>query len=132
MDISIHDNSLLSYSVSAQKREIRLHTIFLDGERSEYTDVVFSGVVAYHFEHDDFQTILFDIIEANLEDIHDEYEFLFSQGRSYHWPVDHDSRESLLRRMREQEIRAFDIQSSLGLSGWVWARNMTKIRADDR
>jgi len=91
-----------------------------------------SRAVAYHFEHDDFQTILFDIVEASLEDIHDEYEPFFSEGRSYLWPLDHGSKESLLRLMREQEIRAFDIQSSLGLSGWIWARDLTKIRAHAR
>jgi hypothetical protein len=109
MDISIHDNSLLSYSISADKREIRPHAAFPDDERPEYTDVVFSGVVAYHSEHD--KGILFDI--------RDKYEPLFSQGRNYHWPVGHDSKESPLRRMREQEIRAFVILSSDGISGWI-------------
>lgn len=109
MDISIHDNSLLSYSISADKREIRPHAAFPDDERPEYTDVVFSGVVAYHSEHD--KGILFDI--------RDEYDPLFSQGRNYHWPADHDSKVSPLRRMREQEIRAFVILSSDGISGWI-------------
>ena len=55
--ISIHDNQLLSYSVFCDLQEIRFHSVFTDTEPNEYTDVIFSGVVIYHFEGDNFNTI---------------------------------------------------------------------------
>ena len=69
MDISVHDNFLVSYEVLCRQREIRLHTEFRDKEPIECTDVIFRGVEAYHFDHDNFETIIFDITEVPVEDI---------------------------------------------------------------
>ncbi len=130
-DISVHDNFLISYSVFCRKREIYLHTAFLDKEPHEYTDVVFSGVTIYHFECDNLDTIIFDIEEAELEDIYAEYENLFSRLKNYAWVTfRYESKEELIRKMREKNVKAFTINSSHGLAGWVWAESMSKKPRD--
>ncbi len=132
MDISIHDNQLTSYSVLCQKREIHLHTTFLDSEPYEYTDVIFSGVVIYHFECDNLDTVIFDIGEAELEDIYAEYESLFSRLKNYAWiTFTYESKEDLIRKVREMNVKAFTINSSYGLAGWIWAESMSKKLRDE-
>ena len=126
MEISVHDNQLLSYSVFSDKREIRLHTVFKD----ELTDVVFSGIVAYHFEGDNFKTIIFDIYESELEEIYDEYENLFSRLKNYQWiNINYNSKAELLEKLKADNIKAYVIHSSFGLSGWIWAKDMVKKNA---
>ncbi len=131
-DISIHDNFLTSYSVLCKKREIHFHTAFLDKEPFEYTDVIFKNVTTYYFESDNLDTIIFDIEEANLAEIYEEYEATFSRLKNYCWiPFSYDSKEELIQKMSEMNIRAFKIHSSYGLSGWIWAESMEKILRTD-
>ena len=61
MELLVHDNFLLSYCVAADKQEIYFHTMFPGQEPPELTNVVFTGVIGYHFEQDDVQTITFSI-----------------------------------------------------------------------
>jgi hypothetical protein len=127
MEISIHDNYLLSYFVDAEKAEIHLHTAFLDGDANEYTDVIFAGVAAYHFESDNFKTILFDIHESELSDIYEGEQNLFERLKNYGWPtLKYESKEELLTLMQKRGVKGFVIHSSYGLSGWIWAKSMTK------
>ena len=131
MDISVHDNRLLSYTVNCREREIILHTAFLDREPHEYTDVVFSGVAAYRFEGDNFSTIIFDVSEVELEDIYTRQREVFANAKNYGWPTPYDSAEELLRGLRAENVKGFVINSSYGLDGWVWAREMTlKLRSE--
>jgi hypothetical protein len=58
---SVHDNRVTSYEVDAERRRIVLHTRFDERQPLEHTDVVFEGVHAYHFEHDNFGNILFGV-----------------------------------------------------------------------
>src|ERR1044072_6847263 len=130
-NISVHDNFLISYSVLCQQRKIHLHTAFLDKEPHEYTDVIFSGVVIYYFEGDNLDTIIFEIEEAELEDIYAEYEHLFSRLKNYAWiTFAYESKEDLFQKMREKNVKAFTISSSYGLAGWIWAEHMSKKQRD--
>ena len=126
MDISVHDNRLLSYSVFSDKREIQIHTAFED----ELTDVIFTGVVAYHFEGDNFKTIIFDIYEVDLEETYNEYENLFLKLKNYGWiDANYESKDELIGKMNLQNIKAYNLHSSFGISGWVWAKNMEIVKS---
>ncbi len=92
VSIPIHDNVLLSYSVSAREKEICYHTASSDDESHEYLGVIFSGVFAYHSKHDGFW-----------------------DGRERAWPVMCESKEGLLHRTHEEDVRAFGGQSSCNL-----------------
>lgn len=81
MEISVHDNTLHSYCVSADKKEIRLYTSYADKGLQEVSDVVFAGVVAYRFELDNFMTIIFDVDETNVDTIYANERDMFEHGR---------------------------------------------------
>ena len=130
MDISVHDNRLLSYYVSSEKAEICLHTVFADHEPHEHTDIVFTKVAAYHFENDNFGTIIFDVDETDLKTLYSENKGLFDRGRSYGWPGHwNTSEDALLAYLIQQEIKAFALWFSYGMSGWVLAKTMTIVPA---
>ena len=129
MERSVHDNFLLSYTIDARSAEIVLRTAYLDGEANERTDVIFSGVVAYDFRGDNFQTIIFDIsrFELGLLQKHDRERF--ERLRQLGWPgLNFGSAQEMIEAMREAGVGCFEIHSSFGLDGWVWARSM-ELRA---
>jgi hypothetical protein len=130
-EISVHDNELVSYTVQCEERQIRLHTIYRDREPYEYTDVVFTDVVAYHFETDNFQTILFDIAEVAVEAVYTTYRDLFVRKKNYGWPVfDYKTEQDLLETLREQGIKGFVIASSYGMEGFVLAKAMQRVETE--
>lgn len=125
MDLSVHDNLLLSYTVSSERREIRLETVFKETEPLERTDIVFTGVLAYHFLNDSFGTILFDVSEISVESIYEEYEALFEEGRRYGWPrAWSESRQADLAYLSAQGIKGYYLSSAIGMTGWVLAKDM--------
>ncbi len=128
-DPSVHDNLVLGYEVRCSERQIRLRTEYHDQEPPERTDVLFSGVLAYHFEHALMDAILFDIEEAPLEQVYEEYAEVFRSGKNYGWPIaSYSGPEDLLERLRAQGVRAFVVSSSYGMSGFVLAEAMEKVR----
>ena len=133
-EVSVHDNVLVSYEVFCERREIRLCTEFRDrGEPYEFTDVVFTGVVAYDFRHDsEIGTIIFDVTEVPAADIYDQHADQFRAGARYGWPGEWiESLEIAVAHFKKHSIRGFEISSSCGMDGWVLARDMHKyLRAN--
>lgn len=114
----------------AHRQEIHFHTAFSGQEPPELTDVVFTGVVGYQFERDNFQTIISSIEETEAEIIYAEERETFEAGRKYCWPgVWNTSDETVLTYLIENEIKGFYLASSLGMVGWVLAKSMSLTNA---
>jgi hypothetical protein len=113
--------------VLCEQREIRLHTEFRDvalGAPFEYTDVVFRGVFAYHFQQDTLTNIIFDIEEVAVADILEESQALLAAGRPYGWPrIEVSPQPNLEVYLSANDVRGFKIESSCGLNGWVLAQS---------
>lgn len=125
-EISVHDNFVRSYVVNAEKREIVFNTVFRDKPPHETTVITFSGVSAYHLEGDDFKTILFDISEGTIKEIFNNHRQLFLDNKNYCWPIKYESEDELIESMSKQGMRAFLIESSCGMGGWIWAKDISK------
>jgi hypothetical protein len=126
-EISIHDNRLISYEVFCERREICFRTEFRDrGEPFEFSDVFFTGVIAYDFWHDsEMGTIIFDITEVPAADIYAEHEEEFRAGVRYGWPGEWaETPEEAASYFQKHGVRGFELASSCGMSGWVLAREM--------
>jgi hypothetical protein len=127
MTLSIHDDQLVSYDVQCEKRTITLHTEYrVEDKPTEFTNVVFEGVQGYHFENDAFGNIIFDVsnvpVEQFLAEYGNEMSELYRMNGSSTWAADLVSAPECLR---EQGIKAFILSSSLGLSGWVLAKEIS-------
>jgi hypothetical protein len=88
--------------------------------------VVFTGVVAHFFEYELRGNILNEIQEVEPKSVVQQYAELFKESWRYGWPsrIDYRGDLSVLENwLRDHSIRAFDIMSSYGLSGWVLAES---------
>jgi hypothetical protein len=132
MDISVHDNVLVSYEVLCAQREIRFHTLCDGVQPIEHTDIIFRGVEGYYFYNDNLETIIFDVMEIPVEDILTDDKARFEEGCRFDWPG-RWSRSDETRRayLAEHGVRGFGLSSSYGMSGWVLAKSM-EILQDER
>jgi hypothetical protein len=118
---SIHDNHLVRYTVDRHARSIVLET-------EELARVEFHGVSAYHFENDALElgTILFSIDEMTPDDFIEGSAALLLAGRPYGWPGDWNKSDAAVKlHLESSGLRAFEISSSLGLTGWVLAKSFS-------
>jgi hypothetical protein len=125
-DRSVHDNNVYAYSVLCERRQIVLYTEYRDGGAEEYTDVLFSGVVAHHFEDVMSGNILFGIEEVDVAQLVSEWSDLFGRRKNYGWPdvIEYKDADDLISILRQRGIKGFDIGSSFGLGGWVLATKL--------
>jgi hypothetical protein len=127
MTHSIHDNRLVSYEVQCEQRTITFRTEYrMEHKLTEFTTVVFEGVQAYHFENDAFGNIIFDLAEAPVKWFLKEYAAEISElyrmtGSRRPWAKNLESAQDYLW---EQGIKPFLLSSSIGLSGWVTAKEL--------
>jgi len=127
--ISVHDNSVYGYSVDCANQRLILHTVFEDAPPSEFTDVVFNGVIAHTLEYVNRGNILFDIAEVDPCSIVDSAASLFQDSWRHGWPeLDYKGDLDCLKQLLQQlSILGFEIASSCGLSGWVLAQTCDRL-----
>ena len=120
---SFHDCVIVGYEVDCEAHEIKLHIKPASAAATGVSTVVFAGVQGYHFQHDAFGNIVLDLESVPME-------WFVSQNRSeldeFHrfgalgtWAADLDSAPSVLS---DRSVQAFVLSASLGLTGWVLAR----------
>lgn len=127
--ISIHDNNIYGVSLNCEHLRLTLHTEFTDRTPFEYTDVVFRDIVAHHIEHALSGNILFDVIEVAPEKIVTEAADLFNTSWKYGWPsIEYKGDLKVLAtELQLHGICGFEISSSYGLGGWVFAKGCERV-----
>ena len=118
MSISVHDNKLISYTVNEDKKTILLETVYADQGSKEYTNIIFSNVLAYYFEDHSLQlgTIILDIEEATTDYILDKNWEKFEARKNWGWPGSWaKTREIAKAYFRDNAIKAYDIMPTCGL-----------------
>jgi hypothetical protein len=132
MALSIHDNLLVSYEVQCEARTIMLRTEYrAKNEPTEFINVIFKCVEGYHFENDAFGNIIFGLETVSVEQLLSEYGAEISE--SYHmagspgpWAANLGTATG---HLRERGMQGFILSSSYGLSGWVLAREISIVSA---
>ena len=128
---SLHDSLLTGYTVDGTARTVVLRTEPHQGDGIS-AEVKFSGVVAYHFEGDCLQNIIFEITEVPPESVVGDGAAAEERFRQRGWPRGWEpGREDLAQFLRRQGCRCFELSSSYGISGWIAAREMDVLRADE-
>jgi hypothetical protein len=125
VEISIHDNIVIGYEVSCEKREIILHTAFRDRGLDESTDILFCGVEAYYIVGDNMQSILFSIEECAIDKILKDFSSEFETGVKYSWPgIWNESVIACKEHFSREKCKGWLISSSFGMSGFIIAKGM--------
>ena len=132
-DRSVHDSNVYAYAVLCEQRRIVLHTEYRDGGAEEYTDVLFDGVIAHHFDDVLDGNILFDIEEEDPQKIVMDWADLFAHRKTYGWPkVQYADPQELVAILRRDGVRAYEIGSSYGLTGRVLAAKLDLLARPSR
>ena len=120
---SVHDNFVYAYIVDCEGRRLVLHTAYRDREPHEFTDIVFRDVVAHHFEHVLPENILMDVEEFDVASLVRENEQMLAKSWRWGWPPleYRGDLDALVAALRTSSIRAYQVQGSSGMSGWVLA-----------
>jgi len=124
---SVHDAKLVSYTVNEDENTILLETFHKGVSARDYKKIKFSDVLAYFFENHSIQlgTIIFDIREINADTILENNWNKFESGKKWGWPGDWaDSKEKARAHFAKNYIKAYEIDSTCGLCGWVLAQDM--------
>ena len=128
-EISVHDHHLVAYTVLAEEQKIVLYTEFKNRQPPESTEIVFEDVLAYHFQNDLFGNIIFDIEEVDLANLVGVHAAMFEAGWKFGWPRGWDKRKETIEAfVHGLDMRGFQITASYGMSGWIIAKRMVKIR----
>jgi hypothetical protein len=132
MALSVHDNMLISYEVQCEARTIILRTEYrVKNEPTQCVNVVFTGVQGYHFENDAFGNIIFGFETVPIEQFLTEYGPEISEsyrmaGSPGPWAANLETASAYLQ---DQGTQVFILSSSCGLDGWVLAREMSIVPA---
>jgi hypothetical protein len=120
----IHDNNIYQILIDCENREITLFTQAERQDQPEFSNVVFSGVLAHHTLHAMQYNILFSIEQVDPREFfktqYEESELL----KKYTLPLSFDNAEGLAQALAKQHLSIFYIGSSYGMSGWVIAEAM--------
>jgi hypothetical protein len=122
---SIHDSLLTGYEVDGRARSITLHTEPDPGGGGAFIDVVFRGVIAYHFEGDCLRNIVFGIEEVPPEVVIGDGVRFAERHRSHGWPRGwNPTAESAEQFLSRPGVRVFTLHCSYGAGGWIAAKSM--------
>jgi hypothetical protein len=137
--LSVHDNLVYAQAVDYEACRLVLHTVFPHSVPPEFTDIVFTGVVACHIEQQAFRgvgvsaNILFNAEEAEAAFVLGRYADLLAATKNYGWPVlKYKDPEDLVARLTAGETKCFEFHGSCGLCGFVFAASMEFLRRSSR
>ncbi|PED10370.1 hypothetical protein CON01_32730 [Bacillus thuringiensis] len=119
--ISVHDNTIISYQVNLEKKEIRIHTLT---ELGKNVYIVFSDVLAHRFNTQISYSIIFNIDEDPLSDFFKKSKKLLEQQKPYGWPTNYEDIKELEETLVKENYIYYNICASYGLSGWVLAKKL--------
>lgn len=120
----VHDNIIKAYQVDFENETLIFKTQY---ETQEKTDVIFMGYLAHTFCCEMKNNIIFDIEEHPLNDFFEDEQKTLEKQKNSALPVMYDTINDLLNYLQINKYKAFFISSSLGLSGWVLAKQMNII-----
>lgn len=117
---NLHDNRVLRYCA-----DFEAHTLHMDTqtEAGEKVSVRFTGLLAHWFENVIQDNILFGMDEITVDGFFEQYKDLLDGTIPYSFPACCGI-EELRERMDREHIRVFVIDSSLGLCGFVLAKEV--------
>lgn len=74
-------------------------------------------------------SIIFNIEECNTTRFYEKKRELFEENIRYSWLLNYqtpDTKTELIKFIKDNEYKVFEMSSSYGLCGWVLARHMKK------
>jgi hypothetical protein len=127
---SFHDDYLVGYDVDCEARTItlRIRAYSEPGTKYPVVSVQFTGVLGYQFEDDAFGNIIYSLQAFPSELFFDHFQAAIVETIRYAGlPSWMGEKSEATRRLTEKGIQCFTLDSSLGLSGWILARDVAVV-----
>jgi len=118
---NIHDNEILSYFVDISNKILRLSTKYYDKEK---TTITFTSLMCHRFENITYSNIIYGITMIPIDEFIDANKEMLEEGLKNAFPMCLKDCEELRGILKEDNQKIFYISSSLGLSGFVIAREI--------
>jgi len=126
----VHDNIILSYNVDFKSEVLVIKTEYHVREICEDTDVIFTGFLTHDFKHVMKGSMILDIEEYPLDRFLEESRELLEENKNCLWPFPvfdickEKYKEKVTDYIQTNQYKVFLIYSSMGLNGWVLAKQM--------
>jgi len=120
----IHDNIIKSYCVNFEAKTLTINTIYKVVKAMELTDIIFTGYLVHEFNNAMSGSVIFDIIECPLDLFLQRECELLRKNKNYGWPIIYETESDLASFFQINGYNAYEIFSTLGLSGFVLAKHM--------
>ena len=127
--VDIHDYEISSYQVDIYNHKLQ---IFAEYSETEKKSVTFTNLLAHHFENVTYSNILFDITQITIDCFIETYKEMLEESLRSAFPVwGAKNCEDLRVYLKENEQKTFIVYSSLGLSGFVIAKEISIVSIKD-
>lgn len=122
----VHDCEIVAYSVDGRTCELVLHAAPGTGSAEGAFDLVFHGVAAHSFPHPLLPAIVLSLAEVPLATLLARESARLSAGNAEcGWPGPwFPPVERAVAHCVEHGLKAFELASSYGMSGWIIARGV--------
>ncbi len=127
----VHDNEILSYQVDIANNVLTMVTKFYDWED---TTIVFSGFLAHKFERVmSGPNIIFDLHQISIQKFVDENREQLTHDLPYGFPIGLvKTCDELINVLEARDYKVYQIDSTLGLYGYVIAKDISITVVDKR
>jgi hypothetical protein len=122
---NVQDNQIFKYTVDFEKQELLLNT---RSKTNEFTDILFSDLIAYFFEDTITSCTILDLEEWPAEDFISYLgETYLMEHRKYDWPFEFDDLADFKTKLSGAGITIYNLASSHGMSGFILAKSLKYI-----
>ena len=117
----VHDNEITSYYVDICNKTLKILTKYYDKDK---TIITFTGFIAHRFEDVTYCNIIDSIMQITIDCFIDENKDMLEVGLKHAFPICANDCGYLREYLKEKEQKVFEISSSLGLCGFVIAKDI--------
>ncbi|MHB1314773.1 MAG: hypothetical protein ACYCX2_04715 [Christensenellales bacterium] len=118
----VHDNMIRSYSVDFMRKELKLNTAWEDKEN---TLIEFTGLLAHKFQNVISSNIIFGLYQTPVASFVEEEKGNLAESMQYGFPVPKAMTvQELSEELENERYKVFCFESSIGLFGYVIAKDM--------
>jgi hypothetical protein len=121
----IHDSLLVGYAADSRRARLVLSLLPHQGSASLAFRIVFSGVAAHHFPYPLLPAVVQGLVPDNANALIARHWASIETGfKENAWPGPWATSLSTAQAFcATQGLKAFELESSYGMSGWVLARS---------
>jgi hypothetical protein len=122
----VHDNIIKAYRVDFEVLTLTMNTLYYGHTNKiiENTDIIFTGYLTHIFGAAHEQNIIMDIEEWSIHQFLEHKSELLNDNKNYGWPISYKTENELIKFLQTNKYKIFEVASSFGLCGWVFAKQM--------